>query len=290
MKSIDRGIASLVSVIKTTVTILLAAVVSFSLCSCLDGQSDDYYPQELHDLSPMQPNEPLLQDPFPMQPNDPLLQNLFPMQPNDPFTFEANEGNDHIVGLGVPLYLDSEEDLSEGLEHSACFGWIGSMRVTLTQVTVYDTMDDAGIDSSDPFYRDISRGLNNHTAKFILCDIVLENIDAKPDPTFGRPGFFYIGCFRMAIEQGTSALYPPGERLPVMYFDGTIPDARPDQGYYFTLDKEEAKHLKLGYFIGEEDLYRPCAISVGIHTKPSVLLKYQLRFTITADNIFSSLG
>lgn len=82
-------------------------------------------------------------------------------------------------------------------------------------------------------------------------------------------------------------IMPPGERLPVSYFDGTIPDAGPDQGYYYSLDKGDAKQFRLGYFVDEVDLFNPIAICIGIHNTPSAQLKYQLRFTITADMVDS---
>jgi len=129
-------------VLKTAAEILLAVVIILPICSCLEWQDDDQYLQMLNDLLPMQPNEV--------------------------FTFDSDEANNHIVGLNAPLYLDSDEDLSEGLDHSANFGWTGCMRVTLVQVTVYDTMDEAGIDSSNHFYRDMNQMFRGNNVKLVL--------------------------------------------------------------------------------------------------------------------------
>jgi|GEM_PF-5342296 len=203
--------------------------------------------------------------------------------PIEPLILDSNVDKNLVSGLHEPLLLDSYEDLSEGSDLAAIFCWTGSMIVTLTGVTVYNSMEDAGISSDDHFYRDVSQAFGNRKMKFIVCDIVLENIDAEPDTSPLMPECFHIGIFRLVVEGISPDFAPPDSRLPIYYFDGTITGATPRQLLYFYLEKGEVKQFRLGYFLDEGDLYKPCALSIGINAMPPANLKYQLRFAITPE-------
>jgi len=206
----------------------------------------------------------------------------------EPLMLDSNMENSHIVGLNDPLLLCSNEDrlgLADG--YVAYFDWVGSMRVTLLRVAIYDSMEDAGIDSADLFYCDPSTIYKGCKMKFVLCDIVLENIDAEPDPFYGDSGYYNICSFRLAIEGISSTFIPNCSPLSVDYFDGTIPGATPHQLYYYSLDKGEAKQFRLGYFVDEVDLFKPSAFCIGINATPPADVKYQIRFAMTLDMLAS---
>jgi len=216
-----------------------------------------------------------------------MLRSYYPLPPAEPLLLDANKEKSFIVGLNETLILDSDEDFL-GLADDyfyACFDWIGTMKVTLVDVAVYNSMKDAGINSSDPFYRTVAEENGGQAIKFVLCSFILENVDATPDTSFSRSGNFNIDTFRLVIEGSTSRYMPPNERLPSFYFDGTIPNAGPAQLNLYSLGKGEAKLYRLGFFVDEDDLYKPCAICIGISSKPPANLKYQLRFEITPDMV-----
>jgi len=199
--------------------------------------------------------------------------------------FEAE--NSHTAGLNEAILLDSHEDsLGADVGYFVAFGWNGSMKVTLTGVSVYDSMDDAGIAKDNPFYVDPNElGLGAGEWKFMVCNVALENIDADPDPSFDDE-YFSVSPFRLVIEGNSTSFFPPdAARLPD-FFDGTIPNATPKQLYLFSLTKGATGQYRLGYCVQEEDVYKPCALRIGIREEYP---KYQIMFTITPDMVVGSM-
>jgi|GEM_PF-3871510 len=207
---------------------------------------------------------------------------------NEPFLLDMNEDKVYSAGQHNTLVLDSNEDLL-GLDddfYVAGFDWVGTMEVTLVDVAVYDSMEHAGIDSNDPFFsRDFQ---DNKEIRFILCTIVLENVDAIPNPSFSKSGYFNISNFGLIIEGGSSSVMPPNEKQLVFYFDGTIPDVSPGQRHYYSIEKGEIRQFRLGFFVDEADYYKPSAICVGSRAAFPACLKYQLRFAITPEMVKSA--
>lgn len=192
------------------------------------------------------------------------------------------EQNSHTAEQSVPLLLDSREDLlGEDVGAVAYFGWVGSMELTLDGVAVYGSMEDAGVEQNE-YFHDMSGLYRDTQMVFVLCDITLKNIDAEPDPIF-RSDYFSIGAFHLFIEQ--QSFLPPDARTPVGYFSGTFLGASPKDGYSFSLVKGEVGHYRLGFFVPKDDIYKPCALQIGINAEPPSSSKYQICFTIESDRV-----
>ena len=73
--------------------------------------------------------------------------------------------------------------------------------MTLIDCDVYENMQEAGIDSSSPFYRDDGPAPNSKW-KYVQCSLEIENVDAVPE---GDDGLFGIDSFGLFVEGGTQA-------------------------------------------------------------------------------------
>ena len=136
-----------------------------------------------------------------------------------PRNTELPSNINYSVDPGQTLLLDSTEDLQQ--KPQAFFPWDGSLAVTLVECDVYENMQEAGIDSSNRFYRD-NGPASGSKWKYIQCSLKIENIDATPE---GEDGLFGIDVFHLMVEGGSSDFWDSTQPRPVEYFDGYIENA-----------------------------------------------------------------
>lgn len=164
----------------------------------------------------------------------------------------------YSVDPGQTLLLDSTEDLQQ--KPQAFFPWDGSLAVTLVECDVYENMQEAGIDSSSPFYRDDGPAPNSKW-KYVQCSLEIENVDAVPE---GDDGLFGIDSFGLFVEGGSSGFWDPSQPRPVEYFDGYIENATEKDGYRFKLPVGEERLLTIGFWVEECDCSKPMYVCAGL--------------------------
>lgn len=125
---------------------------------------------------------------------------------------------------------------------------------------VYEDMQEAGIDSSSPFYRD-NGPASGSKWKYIQCSLKIENIDATPE---GEDGLFGIDVFRLMVEGGSNDFWDPTQPRPVEYFDGYIENATEKDHYRFKLPVGEERLLTIGFWVEECDCSKPMYICAGL--------------------------
>jgi len=107
-------------------------------------------------------------------------------------------------------------------------------------------------------------------------------MDAEPLPAFGQD-YFNISSFRLFAEGGSTEFFPPDAARVIGYFDGTIPDANPKQGYLFSLARGEKGQYRVRFLVQEEDIHKPCAICVDVNPEPPSSTKHQILFRVPSD-------
>ena len=113
----------------------------------------------------------------------------------------------YSVNPGQSLVLDSNEAFQQKPE--AYLPWDGTLVVTLIDCDVYENMQEAGIDSSSPFYRDDGPAPNSKW-KYVQCSLEIENVDAVPEGDDGLSKACYRqGCAQLRAEPLTAG-YPAG--------------------------------------------------------------------------------
>ena len=164
----------------------------------------------------------------------------------------------YSVDPGQTLLLDSADDLQQ--KPQAYFPWNGSLAVTLVGCDVYENMQEAGIDSSSPSYRD-NGPASGSKWKYIQCSLKIENIDATPE---GEDGLFGIDTFGLFVEGGSNDFWDSTQRRPVEYFDGYIENATEKDQYRFKLSVGEERLLTIGFWVEECDCSKPMYICAGL--------------------------
>ena len=160
-----------------------------------------------------------------------------------PRNTELPSNINYSVDPGQTLLLDSTEDLQQ--KPQAFFPWDGSLAVTLVECDVYENMQEAGIDSSNRFYRD-NGPASGSKWKYIQCSLEIENVDAVPE---GDDGLFGIDSFGLFVEGGSSGFWDPSQPRQVEYFDGYIENATEKDGYRFKLPVGEERLLTIGFWV-----------------------------------------
>lgn len=175
-----------------------------------------------------------------------------------PRNTELPSNINYSVDPGQTLLLDSTEDLQQ--KPQAFFPWDGSLAVTLVECDVYENMQEAGIDSSNRFYRD-NGPASGSKWKYIQCSLEIENVDAVPE---GDDGLFGIDSFGLFVEGGSSGFWDPTQPRPVEYFDGYIENATERDHYRFKLPVGEERLLTIGFWVEGCDCSKPMYICAGL--------------------------
>ncbi len=164
----------------------------------------------------------------------------------------------YSVNPGQSLVLDSNEALQQKPE--AYLPWDGTLVVTLIDCDVYENMQEAGIDSSSPFYRDDGPAPNSKW-KYVQCSLEIENVDAVPE---GDDGLFGIDSFGLFVEGGSNGFWDPSQPRPVEYFDGYVENAAEKDHYRFELPAGEERLLTIGFWVEECDCSKPMYVCAGL--------------------------
>ena len=175
-----------------------------------------------------------------------------------PRNTELPSNINYSVDPGQTLLLDSTEDLQQ--KPQAFFPWDGSLAVTLVECDVYENMQEAGIDSSNRFYRD-NGPASGSKWKYIQCSLKIENIDATPE---GEDGLFGIDVFHLMVAGGSSDFWDSTQPRQVEYFDGYIENATEKDCYRFKLPVGEERLLTIGFWVEECDCSKPMYICAGL--------------------------
>lgn len=175
-----------------------------------------------------------------------------------PRNTELPSNINYSVDPGQTLLLDSTEDLQQKPE--AYLPWDGTLVVTLIDCDVYENMQEAGIDSSSPFYRDDGPAPNSKW-KYVQCSLEIENVDAVPE---GDDGLFGIDSFGLFVEGGSSDFWDSTQPRPVEYFDGYIENATERDHYRFKLPVGEERLLTIGFWVEGCDCSKPMYICAGL--------------------------
>lgn len=164
----------------------------------------------------------------------------------------------YSINLGQSLVLDSNEALQQKPE--AYFPWNGTLVVTLVDCGEYENMQEAGIDSSSPFYRDGGPAPSSKW-KYVQCSLKVENVDAVPE---GDDGLFGIDAFGLFVEDSSSDFWDPTQSRPIEYFDGYVENATEKDHYRYELPIGEERLLTIGFWVEECDRSKPMYICAGL--------------------------